>query len=207
MRRQIRFAIMGALGLLLALVASQALGAVKNYDILLTPQGPSGTLNANLAFGGNCDPPTYPGCMGFAQGDVGAISFRVVGNPHGMSCTNEVNPGQVARYVITKIELTDKPAEKSPTSAKGDFSGGLAGTWLKTFAFPSVNESTGVLYDVSVNNGLAQMILLNQNSHPNPPSPQLPVTKPFWYKVTVTSCSDPTKTWVTDPRGDNKGSD
>jgi len=202
MKKQIKFAVTNTLGLLLTLVASQALGAVMNYKMLLTPQVGTGTLNVNMAFGGNCWTNTHAGCMGFDVGTVGAIFFRVVGNPHAMSCISEDNPDQKALYVITKIELTDVPLKGSPNNSKGDFSGGLADTWLKTFAFPAVDQSTGVLYDVPVNNGLAQMTVVNLNSHPKEWG-----TKPFWYKVTVTRCSDPTVTWETDPRGDNNGID
>ena len=199
MRQQVRFTIAGTLGLLLSLVASQAFGVVRDYEILLTPQGQSGTLRINLAFGGSCWLPVHNGCVGFDIDTVGVMSLRVAGNPNGLTCTHP-DPSKVAHRVITKIELTDVPLGGSPTSAKGDFSGGLADTWLKTFAFPSVNQSTGVLYDVPVNEGLARMAVVNLNSHP-----EVWGTKPFWYKVTVTRCSDPTDTWETDPRGDNKG--
>lgn len=201
MRRQVRFAIAGTLGLLLSLVASQAFGVVKDYEILLTPQGASGTLGVHLAFGQSCAGNPHDGCMNFATDTVGVISFRVRGNPNGLTCTNPSAPSKVAKQVITKIELTDKPSGGSGTSPKGDFSGGLADTWLKKFAFPQVVQGTGVLYDVSYNNGLARMTLVNLNSHPEQSG-----SKPFWYKVTVTDCADPINTWATDPRGDNKGS-
>ena len=140
--------------------------------------------------------------MNFDVDTVGVISFRVMGNPHSVNCTHPPGPGKSAKFVITKIELTDKPLSKgSSTSAKGDFRGRLADTWLKQFAFPQVIQGSGVLYDVSVDEGLARMTLVNLNSHPEQKD-----SKPFWYKVTVTSCKDPTKTWETDPRADNKGS-
>ena len=201
MRQQARFTIAGTLGVILSLVASQAFGVVKDYDIQLTPQGVSGTLGVVLAFGQSCGGNPHNGCMNFDVDTVGVISLRVVGNPHSVNCAYPPGPGKSAKFVITKIELTDKPFGGSSTSTKGDFSGGLADTWLKQFAFPQVDQATGVLYDVSVNEGLAQMTLVNLNSHPEETDP-----KPFWYKVTVTDCGDPTKTWVTDPRGDNTGS-
>jgi len=201
MRRQVRFAIAGTLGLLLSLVASQAFGVVKDYEVLLTPQGASGTLGVHLVFGQSCGGNPHLGCMNFDTDTVGVISFRVAGNPNGLTCKNPTAPTKVAKRVITKIELTDKPLGGSGTSDKGDFNGGLAGTWLKKFAFPQVIQGTGVLYDVSFNDGLARMTLVNLNSHPGQSG-----SKPFWYKVTVTDCADQTKTWETDPRGDNKGS-
>lgn len=201
MRRQVRFAIACTLGLLLSLVASQAFGVVKDYEVLLTPQGASGTLGVHLAFGQSCGGNPHNGCMNFDVDTVGVISFRVRGNPNGLTCTNPAAPSKVAKQVITKIEVTDKPLSGgSGTSAKGDFSGGLADTWLKKFAFPQVIQGTGVLYDVSVNDGLARMALVNLNSHPDQSG-----SKPFWYKVTVTDCANQTKTWKTDPRADNQG--
>jgi hypothetical protein len=200
MRQQVRFAIAGTLGLLLSLVASQAFGVVRDYEILLTPQGASGTLGVHLVFGQSCAGNPHNGCINFDVDTVGVMSFRVRGNPNGLTCTNPTAPSKVAKQVITKIELTDKPSGGSGTSPKGDFSGGLAGTWLKKFAFPQVTQGTGVLYDVSVNDGLARMTLVNMNGHP-----ELSGSKPFWYKVTVTDCATPTNTWETDPRGDNKG--
>lgn len=207
MRQQVRFTIAGTLGLLLSLVASQAFSAVKDYEILLIPQGSSGTLGAHVVFGQSCADNQHVGCMNFDTDTVGVISFRVRGKPNGLTCTNPTAPGKVAKQVITKIELTDKPSGGSDTSAKGDFSSGLAGTWLKKFAFPQVNQGTGILYDVAVNDGLARMTLVNLNSQQSILSPLgQPESKPFWYRVTVTDCADPTKTWETDPRGDNKGS-
>jgi hypothetical protein len=137
--------------------------------------------------------------MNFEVDTMGAIFFQVQGNPNSVNC--DYPPGQPATHVITKIELTDKPKGGSPDSKKGDFEGPLAETWLKQYAFPAVNQETGVLYEVSKDDGLARIALVNQNSHPTETDP-----KRFWYKVTVTGCAEG-GTWVTDPRGDNNGID
>jgi hypothetical protein len=188
-------------GVVLVGMTNTVLGAVKDYDVMLTTQGPSGTLKAHLGFGQSCAVNWHDGCMNFDVNTVGIITFYLPGPPDRLTCVNPVDPGKVAKKVITKIELTDKPLDGGATAPKGDFKGGLADTWLKKYAFPQVDQATGVLYDVDVNDGLARITLVNLNSHPF----QSSVTKPFWYRVTVTDCEPPHNTWETDPRGDNKG--
>lgn len=181
--------------------ANPVFGAAKDYDVMLTTQGQSGTLKAHLGFGQSCAVNWHDGCMNFDVNTVGVITFYLPGPPDRLTCVNPVDPNKVAKKVITKIELTDKPLAGGATGLKGDFSGGLADTWLKKYAFPQVVQSTGILYDVSVNDGLSRITLVNLNSHPW----QSGVTKPFWYRITVTDCKPPHNIWETDPRGDNKG--
>jgi hypothetical protein len=180
--------------LVFMLTADQALGDLKDYDVMLTTQGPSGTLKAHLGFGQSCAVNWHEGCMNFDVNTTGVITFYLPGPQSQMTCDDPA-----VNKVITKIELTDKPLQGNPTSPKGDFTGGLAGDWLKTFAFPQVDKSTGVLYLADIATGLARITLVNMNSHPAGLG-----EKSFWYQVTVTSC-DGKNYWVTDPRGDNKG--
>ena len=202
MKQQVKFVVACMTVLLLNLMAGPAFGQVRNYDVLLTPQGATGTLGVHLGFGQSCAVNPHYGCMNFEVDTVGAITFRVAGNPARLTCGDPANPSsQDADKVITRIEVTDRPSGSSGTSQKGDFSGPLAGTWLKTYAFPQVDQNTGILYDVPVNNGLTHLTLVNLNSHP-----QADGIKSFWYRVTVTDCDDPTRSWVSDPRGDNQGS-
>ena len=100
--------------------------------------------------------------------------------------------------VITGIEVTDTPSTTNPTD-KGDFTGGLDGSWLKKYAFPQA-DSEGYIYKVSnKNKGLAEVTIVNMNSHP-----AAELGKSFWYRITVEDC-DSGATWITDPRGDNQG--
>lgn len=179
-----------------------AFGDIKEYDILLIPQGNGGTMGVKLDFGKPCNVKQHDGCMDFDVNTVGVITLKLTGSPHRLACAPEgaPNPQQYASKVITKIELTSTPMEGDTTSSKGDFSGGLE-DWLKQYAFLQVNQTTGVLYEVPKEQGLARLTLVNLNSHPSEEGG----SKSFWYRITVTDCDDESKTWVTDPRGDNKG--
>ena len=190
-------------GLILGLASGPVFGQVLNYDVVLIPQGATGNMHALVGFGQSCAGNPHNGGMNFQECAVADITFRLQGPRDRMTCDNPTKP---ASRVITKIELTDKPDTGSGSPPqKGDFTGGLADSWLKTYAFPQVDTSDGVVYEVSdKNDGLARVTLVNMNSHPLEMNQGQVVPKRFWYRITAEDCTS-NRTWVTDPRGDNEG--
>lgn len=197
MRQSIGTALAGVAGLLLIFISAQAYGQTLDYGIKLTTQA-GGVLNPHLDYGRNCHPPNYAGCMSFAKGTIGVIEFSL---PHPANKLTCAEPG--VQKVITEIEVTVTelvdPLNPPPPRSKGDFTGGIDGTWLKTYAFPYA-DSNGFIYKVTnKDQGLARVAVVNMNSHP----PALG-TQSFWYRVKAEACSG-NATWETDPRGDNEG--
>lgn len=198
MRRSVNIVAASAAGVILTLASGQTYGAVLNYEVLLIPQGSAGSLQAHLNFGQSCSVNPHIGCMNFQAGAVGAITFRLPGPKDRMVCNDPVNPHKSAGKVITKIEVTDTADAMNPAE-KGNFSGGVAATsWLKQYAFPQA-DADGFIYKADKDQGLARVTVINMNSHPAAQG-----DKAFWYKVTVEDCNSK-NTWVTDPRGENKG--
>jgi len=162
------------------------------YAIELVPQGQSGTLKVNKA--NQCKKNPHEGCLLFEEDKVGLIKFYLPGSKYKVeNCTK-------AKAVITRIELTTTVKSGSTNDEKGDFSVPLD-DWIKDYAFPAVDTATGVVYDADVSYARTQAWLVNMNSHNAKDG-----DKEFWYRVTATDCDNHELTWVTDPRGDNKGS-
>jgi len=164
----------------------------KLYTVKLIPQGVSGTLGVKLEKGKKCSK-GFEGCMAFAEDKVGLIRFYLPGSKK----VERMCPG--AGKVITRIELSTTEDGAVDDGEKGDFAGGVD-PWLKQYAFPAVNQADGVIYDADIATGLSRVHLTNLNSHDAATG-----IETFWYQVTVTNCTDATKKWVTDPRGDNTG--
>lgn len=141
-----------------------------------------------------CEKKPHKGCLLFEEDKTGVIKFYLSGSRiNSKKCPK-------ANAVITKIELTTTVDETVGDDSKGEFSGNLD-PWIKNFAFPDVNEVTGVVYEAPMAIARSQAWLINLNSHDASEG-----EKHFWYRVTATSCDESPTTWVTDPRGDNKGS-
>jgi len=140
-----------------------------------------------------CKKNDHPGCLTFEKGQEGYIKFYIKNADSGKTCE------QGADEVITQVKVTSEELvtnRGNENRSKGDFDAELA-PWLKRNAFKFLNEDNGTIYDVGLENGWTQVVIQNLNNNEG--------LKHFWYQVTVTSCDDPNKTWVTDPRGDNEG--
>ena len=201
MNRPIGFVVTGLLILILNFVSQPVYGAVRDYDVWLNPLTPhGGTLQPHLVYGRSCNAGTHSGCLEFDVDTIGTITFQVRNNwqeQDSLTCPETIPPGRRYR-VITGIEVT-ATADTTNPSEKGNFLGGIDGTWLKKFAFPSA-DAEGYIYTVnSKDQGLSEVTVVNMNSHPASEG-----TKPFWYKITVKDCGSDA-IWITDPRGDNQG--
>jgi len=171
------------------------------YQVLLTPQGGSGTLGVVREKGKSCDSGRNPhgGCMMFEEDKIGLIQFYLPGSKKKIkSCDN-------ANRVITKIALTTHGEGGGSDQTKGNFAGPFPlDGWLKNNAFPDVDLNTGIVYQAaSLDDAKTQVWLTNWNSHDFDGG-----EKQFWYQVTVSDCEktgSTFKTWVTDPRVDNQG--
>ena len=145
--------------------------------------------------------------MLFEKNKVGQIKFYLPGSAFELRKCSGTTPK--AKNVITRIELAviEKEADEyyDPDGSKGDFTKTPLADWIKYDAFSAVNLANGIVYDAPWDKAASQVYLENLNSH----NAELGVF-PFWYRVTVTSCEGGDgvhETWVTDPRGDNKGLD
>lgn len=148
-----------------------------------------------------CKSGKHPGCLLFKQDKVGTINFFV---KNSKKKTRRCRDADDNERVITLIELTTQGSGE-----KGDFKrddGGLVlEPWLKKNAFPSVDLDTGIAYEADpLGQARSRVFLTNMNDHEARDEDGNEVTKTFWYRVTVSDCPG-TETWVSDPRGDNKG--
>ena len=148
---------------------------------------------------GKCKKDKHPGCLLFGEKQRGKITFYLKKDK--AQCPE-------AKNVITKIELTTKA--KDDNQEKGDFNRTLKlDPWIKTNAFKDVILKTGIVYEAGSDEASNQTTLFNKNDHKHDIEGDKNELS-FWYRVTVTSCpkkDHPSKTWTTDPRGDNEGLD
>jgi len=143
-----------------------------------------------------CKKDDHPGCILFEEDHVGAVKFYLDGSKfETKSCKN-------SKKVITKIELTTTGA-----GDKGVFKGEAGWTqpepWVKVNAFPSVDLASGIAYEATeLDQARSLVFLFNMNNHDASKG-----TRTFWYRVTVSECPGGVGKgpWVSDPRGDNKG--
>lgn len=182
----------------------------KLYGVKLTPDGNSGVLKVKLSKNTKkCEKKAHDGCMLFEKNKVGQIKFYLPGSAFELRKCSGTTPK--AKNVITRIELAviEKEADEyyDPDGSKGDFTKTPLAPWIKYDAFSAVILETGYVYDGPWDKAATQVYLENLNSHNNADLGELP----FWYRVTVTACEagedGKHQTWVTDPRGDNKGLD
>ena len=175
----------------------------KGYKIEFKPQPSKGMLHVDTDGQGCQKGPgnqqKKKGCIRFEEDDFGLITFQLGSQPNVKSCGV---PG--TKWVISKIELTAKGYQLNTGSIsnKGIFEDHLPlPDWMK-YAFPQVDQDTGVWYEASPGNtGPTQVQLLNLNN--NDPGDG---TKDIWYRVTVASCEDGSDAvLVTDPRFENDG--
>ena len=144
----------------------------------------------------------HTGCLLFGEKQRGSITFYLPG----YALDNAQCPD--AKNVITRIELTTKA--KDDSQAKGDFNRDeKLDKWVQKNAFNDVDLETGIVYDAQWDEAWAQTTLVNLNNHKHEIEGDENELS-FWYRVTITSCpkeNHPSKTWTTDPRGDNEGLD
>jgi hypothetical protein len=181
--------------------------ALEVYEVKLNPQGARMTASVNP--GKKCEKNPHEGCMWFQKNDLGVITFYVGGTvPIMRNCVQAASKNHNNHKVITKVELTATGTGNADQS-KGVYISDPATDpatdpdvpgWLKSDAFTELNLKTGVVYSADTDKANNRLTLINLNNS-DYVSGQF---KSFWYKVTVTSC-DGSKTWVTDPRGDNEG--
>lgn len=174
-------------------------GQLQTYSVKLEPDGVNGgtleVVKSNKCNQGK----EYKGCLRFKEDKAGLVRFYLPGSKYNFKkCKVNGGPSEV----ITKIELTATGIAKGADADTGVFAPPMnnpAQQWLKNEAFPSLDMTTGILYEATLANAGTQAWMLNMNSNP------AGIVKSFWYKVTATKCGDPATTWVTDPRGDNEG--
>jgi len=179
--------------------------ALEAYEVKLNPQGANMTATVNP--GRRCEKNPHEGCMWFQKNDLGVITFYVGGTgPRMRNCVQAAGKNHDNHKVITKVELTATgKATGNADQSKGVYISDSATDtavpgWLKSEAFTELNLKTGVVYsaDEKIANNRLTLINLNNSDYVEGKF------KSFWYKVTVKNC-DGSKTWVTDPRGDNEG--
>lgn len=165
------------------------------YPVKLDPDNSTNELHVEVKDDKKkCRKTDNAGCLLFEKDKVGTVKFYLDGSKFkNHSCANKDK-------VITKIELSTVGADD-----KGKFEGDAGWTapdkWLKENAFPSVDLTTGIAYKPdTLNEARTQVLLSNLNNHD-----QEIGTKSFWYKITVADCDGDDGPWVSDPRGDNKG--
>ena len=187
----------GILAVVVGVFAPSFLGfssfAVKDYSVRLVPQGTSGVLKVDED--NQCKKGKHKGCLLFETDKRGLIKFYLPGSKYKiMNCTN-------TQKVITKVEVTTKGKDDDPEADKGDYDRtNPLPLWVETDAFTTVNRATGIVYQVDKGYAFTQVLLVNLNSHDEADG-----EKHFWYRVTVTDCNNVANTWVSDPRGDNEG--
>jgi hypothetical protein len=152
-----------------------------------------------------CKKDNHPGCLLFGQDKVGAINFYLKGSKRNTEKCKK-DDATPKRKVITKIELTTQEHGDDPDKGIFDGDSGWAtpDKWLKENAFPSVDLTTGIAYEIKPADieemARTRVFLTNMNDHDAKEG-----TKTFWYKITVSQCDGKDGPWVSDPRGDNKG--
>lgn len=200
----------GGIGLLGAIVGYFGsntianLGAqTKHYGIQLVPQG-NGELKVDNNNQCANDRNPHEGCLLFETNKVGQIKFYLPGSKFEMKkCAGTE---KTANNVITKVELTTAGENGNSDDVKGNYTTAFPlDDWIKYDAFPAVNLNNGVVFEAPVDKAASQVFMENLNSHKASDG-----IKSFWYRITVTACDDPDgdnvhETWVSDPRGDNRG--
>ena len=169
----------------------------RDYTIQLIPQGNNGNLRIPTA-SQRCGSNQHDGCMGFDLDTTGLIKFHL----GGLGLPNKTCADENVDEVITGIQLTTTVDSSGGNGNKGDFTV-LPDAWLKYEAFSSLDLSTGFVYQASVGNpGATQVWLFNANGNDAADG-----VKTFWYQVTAEACPGSNKDgpWVTDPRGENRG--
>ncbi len=166
---------------------------ITTYSVKLVPQGTSSVLKVDKS--NKCKKGKHLGCLLFEVGKVGLITFHLPGSKNKIkNCTN-------AGKVITKVEITTTGEGGDPEATKGDYDRtNPLPLWVKFDAFASVNRATGIVYQANKDNAFTQVMLVNRNSHDEQTG-----ERHFWYRVTATDCKTPANQWVSDPRGDNEG--
>lgn len=162
------------------------------YSVELKPRN-DGTLEVKKD--NQCTKKPHKGCLLFEEDKIGVIKFYLTGS--------RIKSGKCpkADAVITKVELTATVDSSIADEAKGDFTVFPIDPWLKNDAFADVDLDDGIVYEAAASIARTQAWIVNLNSHDADDG-----EKQFWYKVTATACGDSPRTWVIDPRGDNKGS-
>ena len=133
------------------------------------------------------------GCVNFAQGTRGTISFSLK-NEGGANSSKCGDAG--VRWVITRIDAS------VTGNLSGDNKGSGWGTslpvWVRNSFFPIEDPDQGILYEQTVNDGKTSVLFLNLNNHDG--------EEDLWYQVTASECgSSPVVTKESDPRVENKG--
>ncbi len=159
-----------------------------HYMVQLDADWDSGALR--IKKDGKCKNENHKGCLLFHRNHEGYITFYLKSKPKLETC-------DTANEVISLIEVATTGTEDP---AKGDYSG-RRDKWVKENAFETINLQTGVVFPVPPMTPSTRVTLKNLNSQ----TFEEMGDKQFWYRVTVKSCSDPSSTITTDPRGDNEG--
>lgn len=164
------------------------------YEVTFNPNPSKGELVASSNnMGCTKGQGQKKGCVNFPKDTLGLITFSVANKLKQCS-----DPG--TKWVITRVELSHSGLllpDGTTLSEKGIFGGNLP-SWLED-AFPQVNPTTGILYEVSDKlDGVTRVTSLNLNNNTG--------AKDIWYQVTVSNCdADSDVVLVSDPRFENEG--
>ena len=183
-----------AAGFFVPLFFGASITNINDYEVKLVPQGTSGTLE--VVKDNRCNDKQHEGCLLFDVDKLGIVDFYLPGSKRKTKTCDDSDK------VISRIQLTTTKGEGGTADDKGDFTELPLPNWIKNDAFPDVDLATGLVYEADpsyTGKGRVRLVNLNRNSYVEDEVMQ------FWYRVTVTNCEDATKTWTTDPRGDNEG--
>jgi len=168
---------------------------LKYYAVELETES-AGVLEVKK--GNECSNGKHKGCLDFAEDRVGLIRFYMKGNKNKIRTCADSS----VKAVITRIELTTTGENDLPDDEKGNYSV-YPDAWLREDAFPAV-QADGVVYEELLANARTQAWLVNLNSHDASDG-----AKQFWYRITAKACAKNSNgmydVWITDPRGDNRG--
>ena len=150
-------------------VAPPRVGNLENYVVEFTAAPGDTTLTVHSS------PKTCAngkkGCIDFAKGKLGTITFRFKGVQKNRDC----NTIPRAHWVITKVELSDTA---DTDMYKGVF-GGHQQPWLVD-AFPGVDETNGLLYESTNQLASRSVTFIDLNNHEG--------EKTIYYQVTASNC-------------------
>ena len=161
-------------------------GNLENYVVEFTAAPGAKTLKVHSS-PGKCHN-GEDGCVEFAQGRLGTITFQFMGDQKEKDC----NTTPRAQWVITQVQLSDKGDSNTD---KGVF-GGSQPDWLVD-AFPGVDARTGLLYESTNKEAARSVTLIDLNNHEG--------EKVIYYQVTASNCDAAPETIDIDPSVRNKG--
>lgn len=167
---------------------SFVLSNAKNFGVVLEAKPAQKTVKVQTKAQGWKKSGKKNGYIGMARGESGITIFTVKGEDIADDCAGD------AKWVITELRLA---TEGKPADQKGSNFGKEQPAWLAE-AFPGVDLSNGVLFDVPKSVGQTFLPVFNANQQVG--------EKTIYYEVALTNCdSDDDESYKTDPAWGNGG--